>query len=244
MVKRAKHMKRGWVGVRDRFCTGGWWARNGLPGAADTAPVPEFRERLGRSETLGLDFGWSSVELGAGLSDPCGSAPTQNVLLFYEFATMPSSLSPNAVLEVGLFKTEFPPLAEELVKLKCYFELSWLWERGCLSNNNLFSAELSGGVPTLTVSHSSGELFLQLSKKVNVADRRWHNIKIKSDGKASVNVDDPEEVLIYVSSYPLRTLSFFCRGLSSILPSLQCQRLMFVRSAITLVRRQSIRRRS
>ncbi|NXD66469.1 CADN protein, partial [Eolophus roseicapillus] len=44
--------------------------------------------------------------------------------------------------------------------------------------------ELSGGVPSLTVSHSSGELFLQLSPKVNVADRRWHNIKIINDGKA------------------------------------------------------------
>ncbi|XP_015711387.1 neural-cadherin-like [Coturnix japonica] len=48
---------------------------------------------------------------------------------------------------------------------------------------DFIALELSGGVPTLTVSHSSGELYLQLSKKVNVADRRWHNIKIKSDGK-------------------------------------------------------------
>ncbi|XP_046766540.1 cHz-cadherin isoform X3 [Gallus gallus] len=48
---------------------------------------------------------------------------------------------------------------------------------------DFIALELSGGVPALTVSHSSGELFLQLSKKVNVADRRWHNIKIKSDGK-------------------------------------------------------------
>ena len=156
---------------------------------------------------------------------------------------MPSSLSP---MEVGLFKTEFCPPAKELLKLKCNFELSWVcmgtW---VLIDNNLFSAELSGGVPALTVSHSSGELFLQLSKKVNVADRRWHNIKIKSDGKASVNMDDPDEALIYVSSYPLRTLSCFCRGLSSILPSLQCQvAVMCVSSAIPLVKRQSTRTRS
>ncbi|KAF2981864.1 hypothetical protein EK904_011818 [Melospiza melodia maxima] len=50
---------------------------------------------------------------------------------------------------------------------------------------NFLALELSGGVPSLTVSHSSGELFLQLSQKVNVADRRWHNIKIINDGKAS-----------------------------------------------------------
>ncbi|NWT65859.1 CADN protein, partial [Prunella himalayana] len=49
---------------------------------------------------------------------------------------------------------------------------------------NFLALELSGGVPSLTVSHSSGELFLQLSQKVNVADRRWHNIKIINDGKA------------------------------------------------------------
>uniref|UniRef100_A0A8C9MJX2 CADN protein n=1 Tax=Serinus canaria TaxID=9135 RepID=A0A8C9MJX2_SERCA len=48
---------------------------------------------------------------------------------------------------------------------------------------NFLALELSGGVPSLTVSHSSGELFLQLSQKVNVADRRWHNIKIINDGK-------------------------------------------------------------
>ncbi|NXC80422.1 CADN protein, partial [Cercotrichas coryphoeus] len=49
---------------------------------------------------------------------------------------------------------------------------------------HFLALELSGGVPSLTVSHSSGELFLQLSQKVNVADRRWHNIKIINDGKA------------------------------------------------------------
>lgn len=69
---------------------------------------------------------------------------------------------------------------------------SFEWEHGyCISNKSLSFAELSGGVPSLTVSHSSGELFLQLSQKVNVADRRWHNIKIVNDGKASVNMGSP-----------------------------------------------------
>ncbi|XP_010150049.1 PREDICTED: neural-cadherin-like, partial [Eurypyga helias] len=48
---------------------------------------------------------------------------------------------------------------------------------------DFIALELSGGIPSLTMSHSSGELFLQLSRKVNVADRRWHNIKIINDGK-------------------------------------------------------------
>ncbi|XP_006274014.3 neural-cadherin [Alligator mississippiensis] len=48
---------------------------------------------------------------------------------------------------------------------------------------DFIALELSGGVPSLTLSHGSGVLFLQLSKKVNVADRRWHNIKVLSDGK-------------------------------------------------------------
>ncbi|XP_042642142.1 neural-cadherin-like isoform X2 [Tyto alba] len=48
---------------------------------------------------------------------------------------------------------------------------------------DFIALELSGGIPSLTVSHSSGKHFLQLSRKVNVADRHWHNIKIINDGK-------------------------------------------------------------
>ncbi|NXD06594.1 CADN protein, partial [Nothocercus nigrocapillus] len=49
---------------------------------------------------------------------------------------------------------------------------------------DFIALELSGGVPSLTVKHSSGDLLLQLSRNVNVADHRWHNIKIIHDGKA------------------------------------------------------------
>ncbi|XP_071594073.1 neural-cadherin-like isoform X2 [Heliangelus exortis] len=49
---------------------------------------------------------------------------------------------------------------------------------------DFIALELSRGIPSLTMSHSSGEILLQLSQKVNVADRRWHNIKIINDGKA------------------------------------------------------------
>ncbi|XP_054841872.1 neural-cadherin-like [Eublepharis macularius] len=48
---------------------------------------------------------------------------------------------------------------------------------------DFIALELSEGVPSLTLSHGSGALFLQLSKEVNVADHRWHNIKIINDGK-------------------------------------------------------------
>ncbi|XP_077207979.1 neural-cadherin-like isoform X2 [Paroedura picta] len=48
---------------------------------------------------------------------------------------------------------------------------------------DFIALELSEGVPSLTINHGSGALFLQLPKEVNVADRRWHNIKIISDGK-------------------------------------------------------------
>ena len=33
-----------------------------------------------RCQTLGLDLGWCCVDPGVGLSDPCGSLPTQNIL--------------------------------------------------------------------------------------------------------------------------------------------------------------------
>ncbi|NXK44512.1 CADN protein, partial [Chauna torquata] len=74
---------------------------------------------------------------------------------------------------------------------------------------DFIALELSGGVPSLTVSHGSGELFLQLSQKVNVADRRWHNIKITNDGKASVNMDNPGKALIPRSTRKFSQTVFF-----------------------------------
>lgn len=123
------------------------------------------------------------------------------------FATMPS-VCPVTMLEAECFKTEFPPLAKELLRLKFEGDTAGCIQEhgGCLSCNRLFSAELSGGVPALTVSHGSGELFLQLSPKVNVADRRWHNIKIINDGKASVNMGNPGKAPIPVSRTPSEPL--------------------------------------
>uniref|UniRef100_A0A8D0DKZ2 Neural-cadherin-like n=1 Tax=Salvator merianae TaxID=96440 RepID=A0A8D0DKZ2_SALMN len=48
---------------------------------------------------------------------------------------------------------------------------------------DFIALELSEGVPSLTLSHGSGALFLQLSEKLNVADHHWHNINIVNDGK-------------------------------------------------------------
>lgn len=144
------------------------------------------------------------------------------------------------MIEAGFFE-----LAKELLQVKsnCNSHFNWVcvgtWFMG-IKCNRLFFAELSGGVPSLTVSHRSGELFLQLSQKVNVADRRWHNIKIINDGKASVNIDSLVEALFWVPSYPFQILSFFCRALLSISlsPSLQQQELKFVSSGVPLVLKQ------
>uniref|UniRef100_A0A663N2N9 Neural-cadherin-like n=2 Tax=Athene cunicularia TaxID=194338 RepID=A0A663N2N9_ATHCN len=77
---------------------------------------------------------------------------------------------------------------------------------------DFIALELSSGVPSLTMRHSSGELFLQLSQKVNVADRRWHNIKIINDGKkvklildhcVNVSVRDSDSVIKKISQVDL-----------------------------------------
>uniref|UniRef100_A0A8C7LXV5 Si:dkey-22o22.2 n=1 Tax=Oncorhynchus kisutch TaxID=8019 RepID=A0A8C7LXV5_ONCKI len=43
--------------------------------------------------------------------------------------------------------------------------------------------ELRNGVPTLSISHGSGSLTLQLPARSTVTDRRWHRLDIVSDGK-------------------------------------------------------------
>jgi len=69
--------------VRDRLCTRGRWARNGLPRAVGTAPSAGVQGAFGRrSQTLGLNLRWSHVELGTGSDDLCGFLPTQDILWF------------------------------------------------------------------------------------------------------------------------------------------------------------------
>jgi len=70
-----------WLGVRERFCTGGWWAWNGLPRAAGTAPSARVQRAFGqRPQTYALISGWCYVELGVGLHDLCASPSAQDIL--------------------------------------------------------------------------------------------------------------------------------------------------------------------
>ncbi|KAL4613636.1 neural-cadherin-like [Arapaima gigas] len=43
--------------------------------------------------------------------------------------------------------------------------------------------ELINGTPTLKVNHGSGTLVLQLPGNVDAADRRWHRLDVRSNGK-------------------------------------------------------------
>lgn len=49
----------------------------------------------------------------------------------------------------------------------------------------MFLLELIGGTPSLKVNHGSGTLVLQLINNVGVADRRWHRLDVRSNGKVS-----------------------------------------------------------
>ncbi|KAM4705531.1 neural-cadherin-like [Rhinophrynus dorsalis] len=48
---------------------------------------------------------------------------------------------------------------------------------------DFIALELQDGFPSLAINHGSGSLFLQFPTKLYVADRKWHNIKIESNGK-------------------------------------------------------------
>ena len=43
--------------------------------------------------------------------------------------------------------------------------------------------ELIDGTPTLKINHGSGTVVLQLPGNVNVADRRWHRLDVRSNSK-------------------------------------------------------------
>ncbi|XP_034151116.1 neural-cadherin isoform X2 [Esox lucius] len=48
---------------------------------------------------------------------------------------------------------------------------------------DFMAIELIDGTPTLTINHGSGTLVLQLPGNVNVADRRWHRLDVRSNSK-------------------------------------------------------------
>ncbi|XP_077475964.1 neural-cadherin [Stigmatopora argus] len=50
-------------------------------------------------------------------------------------------------------------------------------------HQDFMAIELIDGTPTLKMDHGSDEVVLQLPGHVNVADRRWHRLDVRSDGK-------------------------------------------------------------
>ncbi|KAJ7985830.1 hypothetical protein DPEC_G00344550 [Dallia pectoralis] len=49
--------------------------------------------------------------------------------------------------------------------------------------DDFMAIELIDGTPTLNINHGSGTLVLQLPGNVNVADRRWHRLDVRSNSK-------------------------------------------------------------
>ena len=71
----------GQLGARERGCTTGRWAWNGLHGAVGTALSAGVQGVFGyHSQSYGLNVEQSCVKPGAGLSDAWGSLPSQDVL--------------------------------------------------------------------------------------------------------------------------------------------------------------------
>lgn len=70
------------LGVRKRVCPESvvrHWDK--LPMAVGMArSLLEFRKCFGNAQTSGLIFGWSCVETGVGLYNPCGALSAQDIL--------------------------------------------------------------------------------------------------------------------------------------------------------------------
>lgn len=74
---------------------------------------------------------------------------------------------------------EFKPFADSLSIKMCYFLFSPF-----LRISSLFvHLELIDGTPTLKINHGSGTVVLQLPGNINVADRRWHRLDVRSNSK-------------------------------------------------------------
>ncbi|XP_037346182.2 neural-cadherin [Pungitius pungitius] len=50
-------------------------------------------------------------------------------------------------------------------------------------HEDVMAIELIDGTPTLKINHGSGRVVLQLPGNVNVADRRWHRLDVRSNSK-------------------------------------------------------------
>ncbi|NXG56211.1 CADN protein, partial [Hemiprocne comata] len=51
------------------------------------------------------------------------------------------------------------------------------------SAENFIAIELSGGVPVLKMSHGSGFVVLQFPSYLNVADKKWHRLEVRTSGQ-------------------------------------------------------------
>uniref|UniRef100_A0A8C3JSM2 Neural-cadherin n=1 Tax=Calidris pygmaea TaxID=425635 RepID=A0A8C3JSM2_9CHAR len=53
------------------------------------------------------------------------------------------------------------------------------------STENFIAIELSDGVPVLKMSHGSGFVMLQFPSHLNVADKKWHRLEVRTNGQVS-----------------------------------------------------------
>ncbi|NXC74003.1 CADN protein, partial [Anhinga anhinga] len=51
------------------------------------------------------------------------------------------------------------------------------------STENFIAIELSGGIPVLKMSHGSGFMMLQFPSHLNVADKKWHQLEVRTNGQ-------------------------------------------------------------
>ncbi|XP_014797646.1 PREDICTED: neural-cadherin-like [Calidris pugnax] len=51
------------------------------------------------------------------------------------------------------------------------------------STENFIAIELSDGVPVLKMSHGSGFVMLQFPSHLNVADKKWHRLEVRTNGQ-------------------------------------------------------------
>jgi len=77
----------GWVSGQGCALEGG--GHGTAPRAVGTAPSAGAQTALGHHSDIGFGFGWCCVVPWVGLSNLCGSLPTQDILCFCDSMTSP-----------------------------------------------------------------------------------------------------------------------------------------------------------
>ncbi|XP_075069925.1 neural-cadherin-like [Mixophyes fleayi] len=63
-------------------------------------------------------------------------------------------------------------------------------------SEDFIALEIQNGSPCLAINHGSGSMLLEFATKLNVSDRRWHNLMIISNGKeVKMTIDHCSSVL-------------------------------------------------